>query len=134
MKPLFYLVVSDSMFPEIQVGDLVIVSAKPIYEKGAVITYKLKGSEQHIVSHRIIDVTPLKNGVSYITKGDNNGTPDPIPVTKNEILGKVIFTISSFQTYYTFSYLFIIIYLPLALLLGATLRRIVHHFHAIINS
>lgn len=76
-------VISGSMSPEIQKGDLILVKLDTDYKKGDIISYKSKDGV--FVTHRIIEI---KDGV-YITKGDSNNTIDT-PVKKDMIAGKVV--------------------------------------------
>ena len=78
-KPL--VVISGSMEPTLNVGGILYYHDKDYqdYEVGDILVYKL---EDHIISHRIDDVT--ENGI--ITKGDANNTYDNLIVSKNQIL------------------------------------------------
>lgn len=82
----FAVVISDSMRPEFQRGDLVLtqaVSKNP--QKGDIITFKAT-QVQNPVTHRVVDV----QGNRVTTKGDNNPLIDDYGTTKNDILAKVI--------------------------------------------
>lgn len=89
-------IVSNSMYPIYQRGDVVIiekVNTKNIknLKKYDIIEYKLKNI---IVSHRIIHIEKHNDGsISYITKGDNNNTADNEKVSSNQIIGIVKFRI-----------------------------------------
>ena len=80
------VVISGSMEPEISVNDLIVVHKEDNYEIGDVITYENGNS---VVTHRIVD----KNDEEFITKGDFNNTQDLNPVSKNAVVGKVVFVI-----------------------------------------
>ena len=84
-------VLSGSMEPNIHVGSLVIVQDVDFndLEVDDVITYRL--SEDTMVTHRIIEIDEEKQEV--ITKGDANDVADGTPVTANNIVGKVKYTI-----------------------------------------
>ena len=90
-----YMVLTGSMEPNYNIGDLIIV--KEIREneikKGDVITYSI-GNSNETVSHRIIDISKKDGNIQYQTKGDNNNAPDTDLVNFNEIQGKVVFKIS----------------------------------------
>ena len=82
----FTAVISDSMKPEFQRGDLVMSQA--IFkdpEVGDIITFNAKGI-LNSVTHRVTNV----NGIYITTKGDNNPTADDYGTTKNDILAKAI--------------------------------------------
>ncbi len=77
------VVISGSMEPSINIGDLVLtVPLKHGLPKiGEVIAYSLHGK---IVLHRVIAYGP---GDTIITKGDANNAPDPHPVKLKNIIG-----------------------------------------------
>ncbi|WP_050616502.1 signal peptidase I [Bacillus testis] len=70
-------VLSGSMRPEFNPGDIVI--AKDVnpteLKKGDIITFIRK--DKKYVTHRIIDVKKESSGLYYTTKGDANNTQDP---------------------------------------------------------
>lgn len=82
------MVVSPSMEPDISVGDVVVFGRSKAYAVGNVITYYEPLSDIYI-THAIIRE---ENG-AFVTQGVNNDTPDPNPVSPEQILGKVIFTV-----------------------------------------
>lgn len=76
---------SNSMAPNFNKEDLIIIKEEKEYEVGDIITFKtLDGI---YVTHRIIE----KDENGFITKGDNNNTKDDEKVTKEQICGKVVF-------------------------------------------
>lgn len=83
-------IVSNSMYPLYQRGDVVIVehineeNLKRL-EIGYIIEYILDGKA---ITHRIVEISTDQNGQTiYITQGDNNNVRDPKPVYENQILG-----------------------------------------------
>ena len=72
--------------------DLVVVEKCQINElnKGDIITFKQDG---RTISHRILGITKEKDGVKFITKGDNNEVQDKETVDINNVYGKVLFSI-----------------------------------------
>lgn len=87
----FLEVVSGSMEPELNIGDLVIINTndKEINEND-VITYS--SSNGSFVTHRVVD--NLDSGL--ITKGDANNAKDEDIVKEENVLGKYIFKIPRF--------------------------------------
>lgn len=84
---------SESMTPNINKGDLVIVKKIKNYEDleiGDVIVYK---KEQKVVVHRLTDIVPYQNGFVYKTKGDANENEDGYIIYQSEVLGTVKFKI-----------------------------------------
>ena len=90
-----YIILTGSMEPEYNVGDLIIVKSIPEDEKklNDVITYVPKG-ENDTISHRLIEIEEKEGKAYYTTKGDNNNTADSDPVEYSQIKGKVVFKIS----------------------------------------
>lgn len=89
-------IVSNSMYPIYQRGDVVIiekVNTKNIknLKKYDIIEYKL---DNIIVTHRIIYIEKHNDGtVLYITKGDNNNIVDKEKVTQKQVNGIVKFKV-----------------------------------------
>lgn len=87
-----FVIVSGSMKPRLNLGDMVFVKEVTIEElnKNDIISFK---DENSIVTHRIKDIE-IVDGIKYfITKGDNNNTKDNCEVSINDIEGKLIFSI-----------------------------------------
>ena len=82
-------VASGSMYPNINLGDVVIIqkcNANDL-EVGTVIEYKRKDFS---VIHRVVEITQKDGKFTLITQGDNNDGPDMDPVKEDQIVGKVI--------------------------------------------
>ena len=75
---------SGSMVPYLNVNDLVIVKVCDDYDINDIITYL---DDDLYVTHRIIKKE--KNG--FITKGDFNNAEDDLIISKQNIVGKVVF-------------------------------------------
>ena len=87
-----YVIVSGSMEPNIQIGDIVIVKSIKNKEEaikiGDIISFR-KG--QMVITHRITNIEKDENGILRIaTKGDNNNTEDSERILMNNIEGKVV--------------------------------------------
>lgn len=84
-------VVSGSMEPTIQTGDLIIIhQGKKDYQENDIITFMdVNGS---FVTHRIVGRTSQ----GYLTKGDANKSVDPGYVRKEKIVGTYVFKIHKF--------------------------------------
>lgn len=89
MTPL--IILTDSMFPEIESGDMVIcqTTTPDKIQKGDVIAYyDPAGSGKSVVTHRVEEVIKTKKGgISWITKGDANNTSDPEAVPETNLVG-----------------------------------------------
>lgn len=83
----FFEVVSGSMEPTINVGDLVIVKLTDDFDVNDIITYK---ENNYFVTHRVIK----KDGRNIIAKGDSNNSADKV-IDKDDCIGKVVKVISN---------------------------------------
>lgn len=85
----FFEVVSGSMSPTINTYDLVIVKVTDDVKKDEIITFY---QDNNFITHRIIEYVDDEH---IFTKGDANNASDKY-ITKNIIVGKVIFRIKEF--------------------------------------
>ncbi len=82
-----FQVITGSMEDTIKIKDIVIVKLTDDIKENDIITYKYKDD---FVTHRVIEI----NEEQIITKGDANTSKDD-PITKKDIVGKVVFIISN---------------------------------------
>ncbi len=71
---------TGSMSPDIDPGDVIVVAPLPIseVEAGMVISYHIPIDDHRLVSHRVLSVETGPDGaVTVQTKGDANDAPDP---------------------------------------------------------
>jgi signal peptidase len=87
-----FIVKSGSMEPKIHTGSVVIDHTATNYKLKNVITFKIANSRD-TVTHRIVQINTKDGVTSYRVKGDANSTPDPGPVLKSNVVGKVLFSI-----------------------------------------
>lgn len=74
-------VVTDSMAPALQAGDLVFLQPiKDMISPGMVVAYDLRGK---LITHRVVEVI----GDMLVTKGDNNPDVDPWRVPFSSVVG-----------------------------------------------
>ncbi len=85
-------IATGSMEKELNVGDVVIIKKcnSNDVNVGDIIQYQMEG---YTVIHRIIEKKQKNGEFSFITKGDNNNTPDKEEVKENQLIGKVVFKI-----------------------------------------
>lgn len=85
-------VISGSMEPKLEVGDIVIAKRIEIEDikDGDIITFR---QENTIITHRIVEIIQEDGNVFYETKGDNNNTKDEELVKYEDIEGKFVFKI-----------------------------------------
>lgn len=86
-----YRVISGSMQPALQIGDVIIVKKSNNYAERDIITYS---NGLTTITHRIIAI----NNDEVITKGDANEVNDK-PINKEQIVGKFFFRISNFSLF-----------------------------------
>jgi signal peptidase len=85
-----YIVLTGSMRPAIDPGDVVVVDGVPpsAIERGDVITFT-RGGEQ-TTTHRVVDVVESNGGVAFVTKGDANEEADAGVVPATAVVGRVL--------------------------------------------
>ena len=113
----FFIIVSNSMEPEIKVGDVAVFEKNENIKVGDIIAFKRKNM---VIVHRIVDKVDIDNKVMYQTKGDNNNTTDigftdienveGVLVDKVPFIGKVFIWI--------YNNLFIIVFICIAIIVG----------------
>ena len=90
-------VVSPSMTPTINVGDMIYIHHQSDYAVGDIVTF-LDPNQKIVVTHRII---AKENGL-YTTKGDANNVSDTQLLTNENIYGKVFLTLHGFGNFIDF--------------------------------
>jgi len=83
------IVLTDSMYPVIESGDLIICHTEEPenIEVGDVIAFfDPAGNGSTIVTHRVIEVTEQDGEVAWRTKGDNNNTEDRLLVKGEKLV------------------------------------------------
>jgi signal peptidase len=92
-----YVVLSDSMSPAIDAGDVVFVADEPTAEisEGDVITFAsadiAAGTGSSLVTHRVVDVVERDGQTAFRTKGDANEEADQELVSPRNVVGVVSF-------------------------------------------
>lgn len=84
------IVLTDSMDPEIQSGDLIFchtVEAEAVQVGDIISFYDPMGNGSTVVTHRVMEIKDEGTGRSFITKGDNNNTEDQMPVQAEDVIG-----------------------------------------------
>lgn len=85
------IVLTDSMYPEIASGDLIICATvdPEDVEVGDVISFfDPMGSGTSVVTHRVLEITEDNGALSFRTKGDNNNAEDQVPVPEKNLVGR----------------------------------------------
>lgn len=84
------IVLTDSMYPGIESGDLIICHAEDAEEidVGDVISFfDPAGSGSSVVTHRVIEMIENDDGINFRTKGDNNNAEDKELVPADHLVG-----------------------------------------------
>lgn len=84
------IVLTDSMYPEIESGDLIIChteDAENIKDGDIVAFFDPAGNGSSIVTHRVLEVTEENGGIAFRTKGDANNTEDKMLVPAENLVG-----------------------------------------------
>ncbi len=93
-------ITTNSMYPKIEPGSIIITSPEEKYKVGDIITYKEIHATTGLttgrtITHRIIE-KKMGSEESFVTKGDSNEFPDPGEVKKSQVLGEVFLIIPFF--------------------------------------
>ena len=85
------IVLSDSMFPYIEAGDLIICKQTDpeTVKVGDVISFFDPASNTNsVVTHRVVEIQTAEDGtLTWITRGDANNADDSNPVPANNLVG-----------------------------------------------
>lgn len=84
------IVLTDSMYPEISSGDLIICNTAeaPEIAVGDVISFfDPMGSGTSVVTHRVLEIVEKDGELSFRTKGDNNNAEDQVLVPQENLIG-----------------------------------------------
>ena len=84
------IVLTDSMYPVIESGDLIIchtAEADEIRVDDVITFYDPMGNGTSVVTHRVLEIIEADGEISFLTKGDNNNTEDQMPVPEDNLIG-----------------------------------------------
>ena len=85
-----YIVLSGSMDPTIEVGDIVFVKETKDVKEKDIIAFKVENS---IVTHRVVEKIKKDSNTYYRTKGDANKSVDNELVKASDIEGRYVFRV-----------------------------------------
>jgi signal peptidase len=91
-----YTILTSSMKPSYPPGTMVVIETVDPVELGvgSVITYQLESGKPDVVTHRIVATERSGTGeLRFITRGDNNGVADEIPVRPEQIRGELWYAV-----------------------------------------
>lgn len=88
-----YIVRSNSMSPTFETGSLLLVKHVDTssIQVNDIITFKEK-NDSVATTHRVVKILN-DNGLQFVTRGDANNVDDPMPVSADEVVGRVVFWI-----------------------------------------
>ena len=124
------IVLTDSMYPEIQSGDLIIChkgEAEEVQVGDVIAYFDPAGNGTSIVTHRVTGITTQDGELAFVTKGDANNVEDRLAVPAEELVGvyqKRIPKLGSVAMFMqTTQGLILCVVCPLLLLIGYDLIR-----------
>ena len=84
---------SGSMERAIHKGSVVVIKPSDEYRVGDVITVAEPANPKVSLTHRVAEVKEREGKITYVTKGDANNAPDTEERLKENVLGKVLFSV-----------------------------------------
>ena len=124
------IVLTDSMYPEIKSGDLIIcqtVEAENVAEGDVISFFDPAGNGTSIVTHRVMEIVDEGGALMFRTKGDNNNTEDKVLVSAQDIVGTYKSRIAGAGNIALFMQtttgLIVCVVLPILLLIGYDIIR-----------
>ncbi len=117
----FYMIMSGSMEPTINIHDAVIVKKADTYKTGDIVAFNHGNA---VTVHRII--AENEDG-TYQTQGDNNNAPDKNSITKDDIRGVYVNKISNLGEPITFlqTHIYVLIVIAVIIALIILARRVI---------
>ena len=90
-----YTILTQSMYPTIKAGDVVVTYREPEdkYNTGDIITFISDTNGGITITHRVKEIYSINDAFSYRTQGDNNNTPDNEIVPGSNVFGRVVLKI-----------------------------------------
>ncbi len=135
----FFSVLSDSMKPTFQAGDLVVGRSVDVstLEKGDIITFKSSDplSFNHLITHQVIKVIDKDGTLSFKTKGINVAQADDVPAAADRVISKYNFSIPKagylFDFFQTTTGYVVLFLLPFACIIFFQIRKIIRYSRVI---
>lgn len=124
------IVLTDSMYPVIESGDLIIcntANAEEIAEGDVISFYDPMGNGTSVVTHRVLEIVKEDGEISFRTKGDNNNAEDQVLVPADSLIGiyqtriPKVGNVAMFMQ--TTTGLIVCVVLPIVLLVGYDVLR-----------
>jgi signal peptidase I len=123
-----YVIVTGSMEPGIEAGDVVLASPRPVIEDsvGRVISFEDPARADHVLTHRLVSIN--EDG-TLVTKGDANPTADSVPVPRESVtgLGRVLVQFVGLPVVWYLTGNWMLLLLTIALTIVAVVATVVDH-------
>jgi signal peptidase I len=123
-----YVIVTGSMEPAIDAGDVVLASPDPVVEDsiGRVISFENPTRESHILTHRLVSI---QEDGTLVTKGDANPTPDSAPVPRESVtgLGRLLVQFVGLPVVWYLSDQWLLLLAVVALTIGAVVATVLDY-------
>lgn len=84
------IVLTDSMYPEIQSGDLILchtIDAEQVKVGDVISFFDPAGNGTSVTTHRVVEIVELEGALAFRTRGDHNNTEDKLPVPASDLVG-----------------------------------------------
>ena len=84
------IVLTDSMYPVIESGDLITchtLEAEDVKVGDVITFYDPMGNGTSVVTHRVLEISEKDGRPQFVTKGDNNNVEDQVPVDAEDLIG-----------------------------------------------
>lgn len=124
------IVLTDSMYPQIQSGDLIIChTAQPedIQVGDVIAFFDPAGNGTSVVTHKVMEITQFGDGIAWVTQGIANNAPDFLPVPAENLVGVYQTRIAGLGNVVMFMQsttgLIVCVVLPILLLVGYDILR-----------
>lgn len=124
------IVLTDSMYPEIHAGDLIIChqgDAEELEEGDIIAFYDPAWNGTTIVTHRIEAIVEGTDGLEITTKGDANNVADALTVPEEDVVGEYLMRIPNIGNVAMFMQtstgLIVCVVLPLILMIAYDMIR-----------
>lgn len=129
-----YVVLSDSMQQDFQVGDIVVtreVDDAASLQPGDIISFESIDPDAYgeVFTHRIREATEYEGEQAFVTYGSTTGDDDAYPALASRVLGKLEFVIP--KAGYAFDFFkspagyVVLVLIPFSILIGLQVRNIV---------
>lgn len=131
------VVESGSMQPAISQGSVIVIKQQDNYSKNDVITALDSPVSKVSVTHRIVGITNTGKFTIYTTKGDANQTADTETRLKQNVIGKVLFSIPFVGFFVNFAKtkegLILLVVVPVTLIIYSEILNIKNEVKNLLN-